>query len=341
MRERGRITLILIVLLAIAPWGTFRIWEVTAGQGTGAFQKEKHGSITVTDPVYDFGEIIQGEKPVTTFALSNTGDDVLLIDRVAPDNKNIIAEASHELLLPGEGGTIKVILDSTGLYGTVVGRIAVITNDEKKPRVFLQVMAKVKPILALHPPFIFVGQVTKEGSFSGKAKLVGKLVDEGKLKSITIHTSSPTIEARIRQRAGKKAILEFVLRPEQKAGTFQESITLVSKDPPVQARLLLYGQKLGDIRVTPDRFEFFPEKGVRPDSRSIVFECEKPFNITKVEDLTGLLNLSIETIEKGRRYRLRAKLKNPFEGSFLGAVRVHTDLEVHPLIYVPAIGGGI
>jgi hypothetical protein len=183
--------------------------------------------------------------------------------------------------------------------------------------------------------------VAKEGSFSGKAKLLGKLVDEGKLKSITIHTSSPAIEARIRQQAGNP-ILEFVLRPEQKAGTFQESITLVSEStPPVKAQLLLIGQKLGDIRVTPDRFEFFPEKGGKPDSRSIVLECEKPFNITKVEDLTGRLNLSIETIEKGRRYCLRAKLKNPMEGSFLGVVRVHTDLEVHPLIHVPAIGGGM
>jgi len=340
MKGFGGITGIFIIVCAIAVMGTFRTWEATAGQGTASFQKEKHACITITDTMYDFGEIIQGKKPVTTFAFSNTGDGVLLIDRAASDNKNIIPEVSHELLLPGEKGSIKVTFDSTGLYGKVVGRIAVITNDEKQPTVFLQVMAKVKPILALSPPFIFVGQVAKEGSFSGKAKLVGKLVDEGKLKTVTIHTSSPAIEARIHQRRAKDVILEFVLRPELKAGTFEESITLVSKDPPVQARLLLHGQKLGDIKFTPDRFEFFPEKGVRPDSRTVLFECDKPFHITKVEDLSGLLYISMRVVEEGRKYRLTAKLRNPMEGFFLGVVKVYTDLDVHPLIHLPVIGGG-
>lgn len=339
MRERGR--MIRSVLLVIAAMGAFGIWQVTAGQGTASTQKEKHASITMTETAYDFGEIVQGEKPVGTFVFRNTGDDVLLIDRVVSENKNVTAEVSHELLLPEEQGTIKVTLDSTKLYGRVVSRITVITNDEERPKVFLQVRVHVQPILALRPPFVFVGQIARERSFSGKAKVVGKLVEEGKLKAIEIRKSSEAIEARIMQRRPKDAILEFVLRPEQKAGTFKESITLVSKDPPAQTQLVLYGQKLGIIRFTPDRLEFFPQEGVRPDSRSVLFECDKPFRITKIEDLSGLLILSIRAVEEGRKYELTGKLKNPMEkGSFLGVVRVHTDLAEHPLIHIPVIGGG-
>lgn len=340
MKGFGGIARNFILVCAIAANGAFGISRVTADQGITFAQEEKRACITITEALYDFGEIVQGEKPVATFAFSNTGADVLNIHRVVTNNKDIITEVSHEELLPGQEGSIKVTLDSTGLHGTVAGRIAVVTNDQKKPTVFLQVMAKVKPILALSPPFIFVGQVSKEGSFSGRAKLVGKLVDEGKLKTVTIHTSSPAIEAKIRQRTGRNATLEFVLRPEQKAGTFEESITLVSKDPPVQARLFLYGQKLGEIKFTPDRFEFFPEKGVRPDSRAVLFECDKPFHITKVEDLSGYVNLTINTIEEGRKYGLIARLKSPMEGFFLGVVKVYTDLDVHPLIHLPVIGGG-
>ena len=62
-------------------------------------------------------------------------------------------------------------------------------------------------------PFIFVGQVAKEGSFSGQARLIEKLVVEGKLKTLTINTSSPAVEARIQQQAEKDAILKFVLSP--------------------------------------------------------------------------------------------------------------------------------
>ena len=159
-----------------------------------------------------------------------------------------------------------------------------------RPEVFLEVMAQVQPILALKPAFIFVGQVAKERSFSGQAKLMGKLVEEGKLKTLTINKSSPAIDASIRRRAWKDAILKFVLRPEQKAGSFRESITLVSEDPPAQAQLLLFGQKLGAIRVTPDRLDFFRCNGMKADSRSILFQCNKPFNINKVEELSGLLN---------------------------------------------------
>lgn len=336
LRREKRIFVIICITAAI---GSCWSWQVTAGQGTASSLKEVHPCITMMDTVYDFGEIVQGEKPVATVAFSNTGDDILLIDQVVANIRNITTEVSHELLLPGERGSIRVTLDSTGLYGNVVGRIAITTNDEKQPKVFLEIMAKVKPILALTPPFIFIGQVSKEGSFSGRAKLVGKLVEEGKLGTVTIHASSPAIEARIRQRRAKDVILEFVLRPEQKAGTFDESITLVSKDPPVQAQLRLYGQKLGDIKFTPDRFEFFPVKGVRPDSRSVLFECDKPFRITKVEDLSGYLNLTLTTIEEGRKYELIARLKGPMEGSFLGVVRVYTDLDVHPVIHLPVIGG--
>ena len=340
MRGFGGIARNFILVCAITANGAFGIWQVTADQGITSVQEERHACITITDTLYDFGEIVEGEKPVATLTFSNTGDDILMIDQVVANIRNITTEVSHEVLLPGEEGSIRVTLDSTGLHGTVAGRIAVTTNDEKQPRVFLNVMAKVKPILGLSPPFIFVGQVTKEGSFSARAKLVGKLVDEGKLKAVTIDTSSPAIEAKIRQRTGRNPTLEFVLRPEQKAGTFEESITVVSKDPPAQAQLRLYGQKLGDIRFTPDRFEFFPEKGVRPDSRTVVFECDKPFHITKVEDLSGLLYISMRVVEEGRKYRLTAKLRNPMEGFFLGVVKVHTDLDVHPLIHLPVIGGG-
>ena len=341
MHERRKMRQLFILFWVIVAAGMSCSPHVAVEQTVGSTNKNTQASIAITQTLYDFGEIVQGEKPVATFIFRNTGDDVLVIDQLVPDNKNVTAVVSHELLLPGEQGSIKVTLDSTGLYGNIVDHIALSTNDEERPKVFLQVRAHVQAILSLSPPFIFVGQIAREGSFAGKAKLMGKLVEEGKLKAIEIRKSSEAIEARIMQRRPKDGILEFVLRPEQKAGTFKESITLVSKDPPAQAQLLLYGQKLGIIRFAPDKLEFFPDKGVNPDSRSVLFECAKAFKIIKVEDLSGLLILSIRAIEGERKYELTAKLKNPMEGgSFLGVVRVHTDLAEHPLIHIPVIGGG-
>ena len=339
MKKHERIKRLFVILCAIVATATCCSHQVPIDPGATSVQKKKHAIISIENPVHDFGKIIQGEKAVATFVFRNTGDDILNIDQVIADIKNITAVVSRKSVDPGKQGSIEVTLDSSGLYGKVASHIAVITNDEKRPEVFLEVMAQIQPLLALKPAFIFVGQVAKEGSFSGQAKLMGKLVEEGKLDTLKINKSSPAIEARIQQRAAKDAILKFVIRPEQKAGSFRESITLVSEDPFAQAQLLLFGQKLGAIRVTPDRLDFFRHKGMKADSRSILFQCDKPFNITKVEDLSALLNLSIKVIEEGRKYELTANLKGPMKGSFLGVVKVYTDLDEHPLIHIPVIGG--
>jgi hypothetical protein len=139
----------------------------------------------------------------------------------------------------------------------------------------------------------------------------------------------------------KVVFLEFVLLPEMKAGSFRESITIVSKNPPAKAQLLLFGQKLGGIRVSPDRLDFFPRKGIKSDSRSILFECNERFKITKVEDVSGLFSLSLKTIQEGKKYELTAELKTQTKGTFLGVIKVYTDLDVHPLIDIPFIGVGI
>jgi hypothetical protein len=344
MKEPGRIMWLFVLLCVIAATGTGCIWQKSAEQEMTSIQRKKRASISIANTVYDFGDIIQGETPVATFVFRNAGDDVLNINQGVTDDKDITTVVSHKSLNPGEEGSIKATLDSTRLYGKVVRHITVITNDEEQPEVLFKVMARVQPNIALEPPFIFVGQVPKGGSFSGKARLRGKLVDEGKLKNLTINKSSPSIEARIQHQTVKDenvAFLEFVLLPEMKAGSFRETLTLISEDPPSQAQLLLFGQKLGDIRFTPDKLELFPRKGMKADSRSILLECDKPFNITKVEDLSGRLELSIKVINEGRKYELTAKVKNPREGSFLGVVKVYTDLEEHSLIHIPVIGGDI
>ena len=331
------------VLLSVAT-GSWYGAQANAEQDMSFVQTKKHPVISLTKTVHDFGKIVQGEKAVTIFVFRNTGDDVLNIDQVVSDNENITTVVSHKFLQPGRQGSIQVTLDSNELDGDIVSQISVTTNDNERPEVFLKIMAHAQPIIALDPPFIFVGRVAKEGSFSGKVKLVGKLVDEGKLKTFRTNTSSSSIEMRIQRRTvkDKKVVfLEFVLLPEMKAGSFRESITIVSKNPPAKAQLLLFGQKLGGIRVSPDRLDFFPRKGIKSDSRSILFECNERFKITKVEDVSGLFSLSLKTIQEGKKYELTAELKTQTKGTFLGVIKVYTDLDVHPLIDIPFIGVGI
>jgi hypothetical protein len=312
-----------------------------------ALQDEKESSpqknnvsIEMSHTIFDFGEIIQGKISSTTFVLRNSGNDTLTIKEVVSSIKMITAILSDDSIQPGEAGNIEVTLDTTPFYGSVVGRITLITDVEDRPEIVLIVKAVVKPILVFNPRYIFVGQLEKDDSYSKQATLLGKLVEEGKLKHYTINTSSPAIKTRIEKQKGKeeKLLLKFKILPELKPGTFKETITLVSEDPPAQAQLDLLGYKVGIIRIEPDRLNFFPPEGKKPGTGSIIFECDKPFKIIKVEANVDFSILKVTTIKKGNKYRLKAKLNKSIKGTILGVVKIFTDLEENPRIDIPVIG---
>lgn len=302
--------------------------------------KEKTAGIEMSHTVFDFGEVIQGKILSTTFVLRNTGKAILNIEEVKPSFRFISAVLSDDSIQPGEECNIEVNLDATSLFGHISGRVTLITDMEDWPEVVLSIKAHVKPLLAFKPAQFFVGQLGRDDSYSNQATLAGKLVEEGKLKHYTINTSSPAIKTRIEKQKGKeeKFLLKFKILPELKAGTFKETITIVLKDPLAQAQLTLLGQKLGIIEVTPDRFNFFPPEGKKPDTGSIIFECDKPFKIIKVETNLKFLKLNLKMVEKEKKYELQATLNEPIKGTFMGVVKIHTDLEEHPLIHIPVIG---
>ena len=315
-------------------------WGLTLQDEKNPSPKKKNVSIEMSHTIFDFGEVIQGKLLSTSFVLRNTGDDILNIKEVKPGFRFISAVLSDDSIQPGEECNIEVTLDVTSLFGHIRGRVTLITDMEDWPEVVLSIKAHVKPLLAFKPAQIFVGQLGRDDSYTNQATLLGKLVEEGKLKHYTINTSSPAIKTRIEKQKGKeeKFLLKFKIQPELKAGTFKETITIVLKDPLAQAQLTLLGQKLGIIEVTPDRFNFFPPEGKKPATGSIIFECDKPFKIIKVENNLKFIELNLKMVEKEKRYELQAKLNTPIKGTFMGVVKVHTDLEEHPLIHIPVIG---
>lgn len=306
-----------------------------------ALKEKKNARLELTETEIDFGNITTGDKVSAIVSIHNSGNSTLQIEDIKSDITSISTFLADFSLGPGEKTTLEVILDATMIQGSLKSRIVIKTNDEENPEYNLEVRANIEPLLAFQPRSIFIGQIAKDAQYSGRAMLVGKLIKEEKLNDYEIETSSTAIKVKIQDTNVNQTglIIEFVLKPEFKAGTFKAIITLKSNNPPIEAQLELLGQKLGIIKVTPDRFEFFPRNGKMPKKLEIIFECEKIFKITKVEDLTQSLNISLKTIKKGKKYRLTAKLKKSAKTGILGVVKVHTDLEEHPLIHIPVIGG--
>jgi hypothetical protein len=311
-------------------------------QEMGRSEANKEIVFALEKTSHDFGNVLQGDSARVSIPLRNTGDEAIGIYSLDSSSENIRATLSSKSIPPGGSADLEIRLDTETHLGPVNGEISMITSLAEQRELVFKVTGNVRPALAVEPPVVFAGRVAKADSFPGRARLSGKMVEEGHIPELMLETSSEHLRAKIvpRDFGGRPgASVEFVLLPSAKAGTFKETVTVSSANPPAQAVLTIAGEKLGNIKVNPDRLEFFAAEGAQPQPQSISIDSPKFMRITRIEDLSGLLDISLEMLEDGKIYRVDAKLKGPLQGSFLGLVKVYTDLEEQPLIDIPVIGG--
>lgn len=85
----------------------------------------------VDEPVYDFGMVMQGQKPEHDYAITNIGDEPLLIEKLESSCGCTAAMATDKTIQPGDTGEIHVAYDSRGKIGAVEKWVTVYTNDAK------------------------------------------------------------------------------------------------------------------------------------------------------------------------------------------------------------------
>lgn len=83
--------------------------------------------------IYDFGVIEQGEKVTYDFKFTNTGKTPLIITDATATCGCTVPEFPKTPVKPGEGGTIKVVFDSTGKLGMQDKQITLVSNANPTP----------------------------------------------------------------------------------------------------------------------------------------------------------------------------------------------------------------
>lgn len=78
--------------------------------------------------IYDFGVIKQGERVQYAFKFKNEGKTPLIITNATATCGCTVPEYPTTPIKPGEGGTIKVIFDSTGKEGMQDKQVTLTTN---------------------------------------------------------------------------------------------------------------------------------------------------------------------------------------------------------------------
>ena len=114
---------------------------VVLGLGAVAMAAARIGA---DEPVYDFGEILEGLAVVHTFVLQNVGDEPLTIDDIQVSCGCTTTSLAKSTLAPGESVDLEVTFDSAGFGGKMTKNIYVKSNDPSTPKFTLRLTGKVR-----------------------------------------------------------------------------------------------------------------------------------------------------------------------------------------------------
>ncbi|MFC2083418.1 DUF1573 domain-containing protein [Bacteroidota bacterium] len=203
--------------------------------------------ISSTESEYDFGDIIEGDIVSHDFTILNTGDDVLLINRVKASCGCTAAAPSKKELEPGESTGVKVTFNSSRRKGNQKKHVYVFSNDPKKPQLRLSFKANILPKgnfskLVLSETLHNFGKIKSGEEYILNVNIMNKgslLLDITKIHSscdcIELNASSQKIKP------GQKTSLELKFDSSGMNGKITRSVTIFSNDPvsPVQTITIL------------------------------------------------------------------------------------------------------
>lgn len=126
-----------------------------------------------------------------------------------------------------------------------------------------------------------------------------------------------------------------------RTGPQSKPITILSNDPQTpEFRVTLAGTAVSGIQVAPDRILFgqIGQGQKLEQTVEISAVSQESFNITGVQASMSELTGEVETLEQGRRYKVKATLTGPAQpGPVNATLLVNTDNQSRPVLTVPVI----
>ena len=151
-------TIIFFLIGAIIILGGVLVFSNIQNNSSNATQNNSgpQPRILVSEQEWDFGKVIQGEKPTHIFIVKNGGEGDLIIDSLKESCACIEASISTTRIKPGESAELKVSYDTTDYVGKDEKHIHIYSNDPQAPdaRINLYVEIEVLQIPNLIPNLI-------------------------------------------------------------------------------------------------------------------------------------------------------------------------------------------
>lgn len=90
------------------------------------------GKIEFAEPIFDFGQVKEGEIVEQVYAYTNTGTAPVILSQVSASCGCTTPSYTQTPVLPGQSGEIKVSFDSNGQVGKQQKIVTIVSNAEDK-----------------------------------------------------------------------------------------------------------------------------------------------------------------------------------------------------------------
>ena len=292
--------------------------------------------IAVTEKLYNFGKVKQGQSVEHVFEIQNQGNADLVVEEARGSCGCLATVVSANRIAPGGKGQVKATLSTAGRQGKLSKRIFVTSNDTVDRRLVLSIEGEVAADVVVTPQYLWLKEVKKGDKTSLEFSVTVNEPERVKVSSVTVEDKRFIIRRKSGDpKASAVYELQFLgsLKPESIAT--QVSVNAEGASNPtlrVPARLEI----VGDLRY-PKIVQFFKKDGqTNPVDVSFVSRSNKAFKIKRTEDPNNVLKLEIVE-SNGPNAKIRAQLADE-KASLKPATRytftVYTDDRSEPKVEI-------
>jgi len=307
--------------------------------------------VVIDEPVYEHGQVSQGEEVRHDFIIRNEGNADLEIVEVRPTCGCTVADYD-KTIPPGGSGKVHVVVDTTGFDGGIAKGLTVLTNDPQMPRLALTVKANIEPAVFLRPGFARF--IQPKDSKPGEVEQIVFTTTKDDLKILDVESPYPFLDAEVRPAKEEEKVAEgkgnqyvVTLTLDYQAapiGPLADFVKLTTNHPKQEVVTIPVSGFIRPIVVlTPSTADFgeIQFDGTTDAGLLVKTYASSAMKVT-LDPATSLpqgVAVEVDDIEPGRQYRVHVTLDDSLpKGPFAGVIRLKTDNPTEPSIEIPLTG---
>jgi hypothetical protein len=290
--------------------------------------------IQAANPVYDFGQVVEGTRVKHEFTVKNNGKADLIIGQVQSSCGCTVAQSDKKRLSPGEETQLPVTFDTSHERGHASRRIDVYTNDPVTPDLALTVQGVIKVESEATPAELDYGNV-KHGTALTRDVVISYHGKANDFKINKVSNSNSSIA--VTQEPGFK--LKVALLKTMPPGPFQDTIEVATNGRPLEVPV--YGRIVGDLVADPAQVSF----GILPHGAGalrivrLTNSGSRPVAIMGVSSSNPAVAVKSDPVTAGKLYKITLELrKGTADGQLRGQLVIQTDDPQQTSLTVPFYG---